>query len=80
MWIALIIVGGLTLMTIVASGFDYLGKRKLKVSQEMEGRVAALEQKLEQLQAELQIKNNRIEQLDDSVSFLNKLVEDKQKK
>ena len=53
MWIALIIVGGLTLMTIVAAGFDYLGKRKLKVSQEMEGRVAALEQKLEQLQGNI---------------------------
>lgn len=80
MWIALIIVGGLTVMTLVAAGFDYLGKRKQKISQDFEGRLGALEQKIDQLQSELQLKNNRIEQLDESLSFLNKLIEDKQKK
>jgi len=80
MEIAFIIVAGLTLMTIFASGFDYLGKRKLKVSKDMENRVQALEQKIQLMESELSLKNTKIEQLDESLSFLNKLIEDKSKK
>ena len=80
MEIAFIIVAGLTLMTIFASGFDYLGKRKLKISKEMENRVQALEQKIQMLESDISLKNTKIEQLDESVSFMNKLIEDKSHK
>ena len=80
MEIAFIIVAGLTLMTIFASGFDYLGKRKLKVGKDMESRVQALEQKIQVLETDISLKNTKIEQLDESLSFLNKLIEDKSKK
>jgi hypothetical protein len=79
MWIALIIVAGLVLMTGVASGFDYMGKRKLKTGEDLEKRLAAMEQKLALIEDAGREKDAKIEQLGTDLSFMHKLLEDKSK-
>lgn len=79
MGIALIIVGGLVLMTLFASGFDYLTKRRKRVDDETKARVVELEGKLAALENQLHDSNERIGQLEGDLSFMNKLIEDKSK-
>lgn len=69
--------GGIVLTTLTASFFDYLGKRRRKVEPQTEGRVAALEQRLESLEAKVVERDERIAQLETDLSFVNKLIEDK---
>lgn len=77
MGIALIIVGGLVLMTGFATAFDYLGKRKNKAGSELEKKVGLLEQRLATVEAKVAEKDDRISQLQDEVAFVNKLIENK---
>ncbi len=80
MWIAFAIAGGIVVCTFIGSLFDYLGKKaKAGGSQQladslkgMEGRIAALETRLDD-------KDARIAQLETDLGFLNRLIEDKSK-
>jgi hypothetical protein len=75
MEIALIIVGGLVLMTAVASAFSYLTEKKKRESPELEKRIAQIEQRLTALEDNAGIKDARMEQIAQDMSFVNKLVE-----
>jgi hypothetical protein len=77
MEIALIIVGGLTLMTFFAAGFDYLTKRRKTVGQETIKKVAELEEKVAHLESVIDERNDKILHLEKDVSFVTKLLEDK---
>jgi uncharacterized coiled-coil protein SlyX len=77
MGIALVIVGGLVLITAVASGFDYLGKRRKRISAEVDRKVVQLEERLATLEGKVAERDERIAQLESDLSFTNRLIEDK---
>lgn len=77
MGIALVIAGGLVLMTLIASGADYLTKRA-KVSGGLgETRLKELEKRIMMLEQQDEDKNEKIEKLERDMGFINKLIEDK---
>jgi hypothetical protein len=80
MEIAAIITGGILLMVAFASFFDFLGKRKKKSDQALETQVAALEQRVTGLETKLLDKDEKINQLENEISFVNRLIEGKDKK
>jgi hypothetical protein len=77
MGITLIIVGGLVLMTVFASGFDYLSKKRKRLDDATKKKVDELEKKVAQLESLVHDKNDRIMQLEEDVSFVTKLIEKK---
>ena len=77
MWTTLIIVGGLVLMTGLASGFDYLGKKRKRLDDETKNKVAELEQKIFALESGIELRDEKISQLESDVSFVHKLIEKK---
>jgi predicted Zn-dependent peptidase len=79
MEITLIIVGGLTIMTIVAVVGDYFSKKKQAVSKETVLRLQALEQQVQVLEAKVADKDERIAHLEEGMGFVNRLLEDKSK-
>jgi len=80
MGIALIIVGGLALMTLFGAGFDYLGKKKGRNDKAVEARIEALEEKAKELEARMLEKDHKIEELESHIVFMNRLIEDKSAK
>jgi len=76
MEIAIIVVGGLVLMTAVASVFSYLTEKRKRESPELEKRIAELERRLGVIEDQASDKDARVEQIAQDVSFVNKLVED----
>ena len=77
MEIALIIVGGLVLLTGVASFFDYLGKRKSSQNSELIERVATLEKEVATLKSGEAEGEGRIAKLESELGFMTKLLEDR---
>ena len=77
MEIALIIVGGLVLMTIFGTGFDYLNKRRQRIDSGTKQKVTELETKVNQLERVIHDNDDKIAQLEGDMSFLNKLLEKK---
>lgn len=81
MGIALIVVAGIVIISVVASGFDYLGKKRAADQpaspSSMAETVALLEKRVAFLEEELSEKSVKLEQLRTDVSFMNKLIEDK---
>ena len=75
--ITLIIVGGLVLITVVASGFDYLAKRKKGFDKTVIKKVEDLENRIKLLELNNNDKDERINQLESDLSFLHKLIENK---
>ena len=80
MEITLIIVAGLSLMTLFAVIGDYMSKKKLAVSQETAKRVQELDQQVQLLEAKLNDRDDRIGRLEEGISFVNRLLEDKTRK
>ncbi|MBN1798661.1 MAG: hypothetical protein JW822_08780 [Spirochaetales bacterium] len=78
MEIALIIAGGLVLMTFFAAGFDFLTKRRNKIDQETKTKVIELEKKIDILEAKIDERNEKIGQLEHDVLFVHKLLEKKE--
>ncbi len=76
MGIALAIIGGLVAMTVVAAGFDYLGKRA-KASPADAARTRELERRLDALEARLEDRDGRVAKLEGELAFLNRLLEDR---
>jgi hypothetical protein len=77
MEITLIIVGGFVLMTVFASGFDYLSKRGKRLDNQTKAKLAELERKVADLEQVLSDKGDRILRLENDYNFLNKLLEKK---
>ena len=77
MGLAFIIVGGVVLMTVFASGFDFLTKRRNRMDNETKLKVDEMEKKVAHLELLINDKNEKMLQLENDVSFLNKLLEKK---
>ncbi|MEJ2665166.1 MAG: hypothetical protein P8107_14205 [Spirochaetia bacterium] len=77
MEIALIIAGGLVLMTFFAAGFDFLTKRRNKIDKDTKNKVLDLEKKIHILEAKIEEREDAIKQLEHDVSFVHKLLEKK---
>jgi hypothetical protein len=75
--LALIIVGGLVVMTAIAAMADYFGKRQGKIGGETGKRLEALEKEVSLLGSSAATKDERIEKLETELRFLNKLIVDK---
>ncbi len=80
MEIALIIVGGLVVMTIFGTGFDFLNKRRNKIDHATKRKVIELENKVNNLERIIHANTEKIAQLEGDLSFLNKLLENKSTK
>jgi prefoldin subunit 5 len=77
MGITIAIVAGVILSTAVAGYFDYLGKKAKNVAPDLERKIENMEKRLNQLDAMLTEKNERMKQLEEEVSFVNRLLEKK---
>jgi hypothetical protein len=80
MEIALIITGGVVLSVFFGSLFDFLAKKKKKSDKINENKIKVLEQKLAALEARILDKDERIDQLEHEITFINKLITDNSKK
>ncbi len=79
MGIALIIVGGLVLMTVAASAFGYLGERKKRLDPKLGEAIERMEKRLSAIEERLNQDEDRFEHLEGDVSFVHKLISDKSK-
>ncbi|OHD11109.1 MAG: hypothetical protein A2Z96_02830 [Spirochaetes bacterium GWB1_48_6] len=77
MGIAFIIVGGLTLISIVAMVGDYLTKTKMATLSTNPQTIGKLEQRIENLEKQLQEQDHKISHLEQDISFTSKLLEKK---
>ncbi len=77
MEITLIIVGGLVVMTIFGTGFDFLNKRRNKLDNKTKQKVIELENRVNNLERIIHDNNEKIAQLEGDLAFLNKLLEKK---
>ncbi|HUX39773.1 MAG TPA: hypothetical protein VMV83_01300 [Rectinemataceae bacterium] len=76
MELALIIVGGLVLMTGIAGIFDYLGKRKASLNTAALERIEALEREIAILKSASADDEGRIGKLESDIGFVSRLIED----
>ena len=75
MGITLVIIGGMTAMTLIAAGFDYLSKRAKRADPGLERRIAELERRVEFLDAAVADKDEKLFQLRNELSFVNRLLD-----
>jgi hypothetical protein len=73
--IALVIAGGVVLMTFFAAGFDFLTKRRNKLDKETKQTVLEMGRRLGILEQAISEKNDRVTQLENELSFVRKLLE-----
>ncbi|MHB8131607.1 MAG: hypothetical protein ACYDEX_21710 [Mobilitalea sp.] len=79
MLITLIIVGGITLISIVAVIGDYLTKAKTSEPSINVKEISELKKRIEELERIVGEQDQKIEHLETDISFTNKLLEDKTK-
>ena len=77
MGIALIIVGGLVLMTISASLFSAVGEKRKRLDPQLADRIETLEKRLSALEEKLDRGEERFAQIETEVAFVNRLISDK---
>jgi len=75
MGIAFVVVGGLVVMTAVASFFSYLGEKKKRLSPEIGDRLDLLEKRIGALETRQIDRDERVGELESELSFVNKLIE-----
>lgn len=82
MQVVAIIVGGLVVMTGIASFFSYLTEKRKRSVPELDQRLAVIENRVNTLDAKLSgveelsgAKDSRIEQIAEDIAFVNKLIE-----
>jgi uncharacterized coiled-coil protein SlyX len=80
MEIALIIVGGVVLITVLPMLIQNRQKKGLKADPALNDTVAELERKVASLEERLTVRDERINQLETTVSFVNRLLDDKSPK
>ena len=79
MEITLVIVIGLTAMTLIAGLFDYLSKKTKGLSGENLKRLQELENRVATLENGISLRDEELQKLKDEVTFFGKLLEDKSK-
>ena len=79
MGIVIAIIVGLTAMTLIAAGFDYMGKRAKGVPGEINNRITDIEKRIQTLESTVAEKDEEIKQLEIKMQFMDKLLEDKTK-
>lgn len=79
MGIVIAILAGLTAMTAIAAGFDYLGKRSKGISGDLEKKVVELENRISIVESTVAAKEDEIRQLEHKIEFMDRLLEDKTK-
>jgi hypothetical protein len=77
MWIAIVIVSGCFAISVVASIFDFLGKKKGRDDKALDKKIGLLEGKIDELERRSLEKEERIAKLETDVAFMNRLIEDK---
>jgi hypothetical protein len=77
MEIALIIVGGVILVTVLPMLIQNRQKKGPKPDPALNGKVEELERKVASLEERLAVRDERINQLETTVSFVNRLLDDK---
>jgi len=80
MGIVIAIIIGLTAITLIAGGFDYLGKKSTGVSGDVLKKIENLETRVHSLEKSIIEKDEEIKQLDIKVQFMDRLLEDRSKK
>ena len=80
MGIVIAIIVGLTAMTLIAAGFDYMGKKTKGVSGELINKITDIENRVNSLENSIVEKNEEIKQLEIKIQFMDRLLEDKTKK
>jgi len=79
MIITLIIVGGITLISVIAVVGDYMTKAKLANKSIDNKEMNELKKRVEELEKLVNEQDKKIEHLETDISFANKLLEDKTK-
>lgn len=79
MGIALIIVGGLVLMTVAASAFGYLGEKRKHLDPKITETLGTLERRLSAIEEKLGTADDRFDKIEGDVAFVHKLLSDKTK-
>ncbi len=79
MGIAIAIVVGLSVMTLIAAGFDFLTKRSKDINKDDLKRLGDLETRVVALEQGAALKDEVIKKLQDDLSFYGKLLEDGRK-
>jgi hypothetical protein len=77
MGITIAIVAGVIVVTVISGYFDYLGKKEKNSSPRLAQRIDELEKRLNLLDAGMTEKDDKIKQLTDEITFVNKLLEKK---
>jgi hypothetical protein len=77
--ITLVIVIGLTAMTLIGVAFDYLSKKSNGLSGENLKRLHELENRVATLENGISLRDEELQKLKDEVTFFGKLLEDKSK-
>ncbi len=62
-------------MTLIAAGFDYLGRRAKRADPGLERRIAELERRVAVLDSALAEKDGQLLQLQNELSFVNRLLD-----
>jgi hypothetical protein len=77
MGIAIVIVGGLALLTFIPVFFDYLAKRRPAVDADAAGRLERLEAKIAALEAAAEEQRALVARQGDELAFVNRLLDDR---
>ncbi len=79
MGIALVVMGGLTVISVIAVIGDTIAKTRRGKPAADQREIQALARRIEILEQQVQARDARIEQLENDVSFATRLLEDKHK-
>jgi hypothetical protein len=74
MEIAVTIVAGLILMTLIATWFDYLGKKARRADPDQSKALRAIEDRVHYLEMSLMDRDERIEKLEQDAVLMGKLL------
>ena len=80
MGVVIAIIVGLTAMTLIAAGFDYMGKKTKGVSGELLNKITDIENRVHSLENSIVERDEEIKQLEIKIQFMDRLLEDKTKK
>jgi TolA-binding protein len=77
MGIAIVIIAGLVVMTVVAAGFDFLSRKSRSSAGVASQQLKELEERIKTLEINETERMEQIRKIQDEVKFVNRLLEDK---